>query len=128
MEEAIVQPTVGDGSARPVARNRILSARLSEGEYADLEKRAWGKGMTIGDWAREVLLNELRDADSREIQAHIFTELIAIELAVMNGLAPLLRGEKLSPEQVMKVFHDVQATKAKRAQEILSKRAKVGER
>ena len=57
------------------------------------------------------------------MQTHIFTEVVAIELAIMNALEPLLRGERLSPEEAAQIFREVQATKAARAQQILLKRS-----
>jgi hypothetical protein len=62
------------------------------------------------------------------MQNHIFTELVAIELVVMNALEPLLRGEKLSPEQTAQIFREVQATKASRARQILMKRSQSEEK
>jgi hypothetical protein len=47
---------------------------------------------------------------------------------MMNALEPLLRGEKLSREQVAGIFREVQATKAVRAQELLVKRTQTRER
>ena len=37
-------------SKRPLAKARIISARVTETEYAALEKEAWAAGKTIGDW------------------------------------------------------------------------------
>jgi hypothetical protein len=128
MGNAIAQLPTNNGSTRPLARNRILSARFSEAEYADLERRAWSKGMTLGDWARAALLEELRDADLQATQTHIFTELVAVQLLVMNVLEPLLRGEKLSREQVAGIFREVQVTKAARAKELLMKRTQTREK
>lgn len=128
MDNSITPHTSSNGSMRPVARNRILSARFSDSEYAALEKRAWTKGMTLGDWAREALLGDLRDVGPRATQTHIFTELVAIQLVMMNALEPLLRGEKLSREQVTGIFREVQMTKAARAQEILLKRTQTREK
>ncbi len=122
MEESMAPQALSNGSARPVARNRILSARFSEGEYADLEKRAWANGLTLGDWARETLLDALQAVDSQAVQTHIFTELVAIQMLMMNALEPLLRGEKLSREQTAQLFREVQATKATRARQLLLKR------
>ena len=128
MENTLAQLSSNNGSTRPVARNRILSARFSEAEYAGLERRAWTKGMTLGDWVREALLEELRDAGPPATQTHIFTELVAIQLLVMNVLEPLLGGEKLSREQAAGIFREVQATKTARAQELLVKRTRTREK
>lgn len=123
MENTIRPHTSSNGSTRPVARNRILSARFSEDEYAELERRAWTMGVTLGDWTRERLLEALQTVDPQAVQVHIFTELVAIQMLMMNALEPLLHGEKLSHEQTERIFREVQATKAARAQQLLLKRA-----
>lgn len=128
MENSTAPHISTNGSTRPVARNRILSARFSEGEYAELEKRAWANGITLGDWAREALLAALQTADPQVVQTHIFTELVAIQMLMMNALEPLLRGEKLSRDQTAQLFREVQATKAARAQHLLLKRTQSKER
>ena len=40
----------------------------------------------------------------------------------MNTLEPLLRGDKLTQEQLAVLFRQVQTTKAAKAQELLAKR------
>jgi hypothetical protein len=128
MDEVTIPQTADQESTRPGARNRILSARFSESEYSALERRAWQAGKTIADWAREILLRNWHGSSPAEIQNHIFTELVAIELVVMNALEPLLRGEKLSSEETAQIFREVQTTKATRAQQILSRRTRTEEK
>jgi hypothetical protein len=128
MDKVTALQTADHESTKPGVRNRILSARFSESEYSALERRAWQAGKTIADWAREILLRNWHGSSPVEIQNHIFTELVAIELVVMNALEPLLRGEKLSGEQTTQIFREVQATKAARAQQILLKRSGLEEK
>lgn len=117
-----------NGRGKPAARTRTLGLRISEPEYAALERKAWQSGKSVADWARDSLLREPIDDDHAATQTHIFTELVAIELVMMNALEPLLRGEKLSQEQAARIFREVQATKAARAREILTKRAQTSEK
>lgn len=112
-----------DGSKRPPARNRILSARFTDSEYAALENFAWSKGMTLADWVRGVLLHSLEGSSQSRMDMHIFTELVGIQMLLMNTLEPLLRGDKLAQEQLTALFRQVQATKAAKAQELLAKRS-----
>jgi len=56
------------------------------------------------------------------LDAHIFTELVGIQLLLMNTLGPIARGERLVAEEVDVVFRQVQSRKAGKAQEILNKR------
>lgn len=115
-------PLEQNENGKPPSKTRILGLRISESEYAALERRAWRAGKTVADWAREVLLHNGHGGNAGTLQAHMFTELVAIELTIMNALEPLLRGEKLSREQAAQIFREVQATKAVRAREILAKR------
>jgi hypothetical protein len=113
--------------SRPATRSKTLGIRISESDFAALERKAWQSGKSVADWAREALLGELREAAPRATQTHIFTELVAIQLVMMNAFEPILRGEKLSREQIAGIFREVQATKATRAQEILLKRTRMKE-
>lgn len=83
--------------------------------------------MTVGDWARGVLLEHFRNSGPTATPTHIFTELVAIQLVMMNAFEPILRGEKLTREQIAGIFREVQGTKATRAQEILLKRTRTRE-
>src|ERR1700691_3477331 len=123
MENAIAFRPTTDGSKHPLARKRILSARFMDSEYAALENFAWSKGMTLADWVRGVLLHSLEGPSEAQMEMHIFTELVGIQMLLMNTLEPLLSGEKLSPEQVAAHFRQVQTTKAAKAQELLARRS-----
>ena len=118
----LFKPTT-DGSKRPLARNRILSARFTESEYAAFENLAWSKGTTLADWVRDVLLHSLEGSSQAQMEMHIFTELVGIQMLLMNTLEPLLRGDKFAPEQLTILFRQVQTTKAAKAQELLVKRS-----
>jgi hypothetical protein len=121
MQDVVHTEQIENG--KPAKKSKILGVRISESEYATLERRAWQSGKTVADWAREVLLRNGHGSSAAEMQTHIFTEVVAIELVIMNALEPLLRGEKLSHEETAQIFREVQATKAARARQILLKRA-----
>ena len=123
MENPIAFRPTTDGSKRPLARNRILSARFMESEHTALENFAWSKGMTLADWVRDVLLHNLEGPREAQMEMHIFTELVGIQMLQMNTLEPLLRGDKLPQEQLAVLFRQVQTTKAAKAQELLAKRS-----
>ena len=123
MENSITFRPTTDGSKRPLARNRILSARFMESEYAALENFAWSKGMTLADWVRGVLLHSLESPSEAQMEMHIFTELVGIQMLLMSTLEPLLRGDKIAQEQLSVLFRQVQTSKAAKAQELLAKRS-----
>ena len=122
MEAPTLIKPANDGSKRPVARCRILSARFTEAEYIALETIAWSKSMTVADWTRDALLQEIASKASGKLEMHIFTELVGIQMLLMNALDPLLRGEKMTQEQLAALYRRVQTTKTTQAQELLAKR------
>ena len=128
MENTATLQAAEPESVKPGTRFRVLSARFSESDYAALERKARQSGKTVPHWAREILLCDWPCGSPAEIQNHVFTELIAIELVLMNALEPLLHGEKLSREQTAQIFREVQATKEMRAQQILMKRVRAKEK
>ena len=65
MENALAFKPAKAGSKRPLARNRILSARFTDSEYTALETFAWSKGTTIADWARDALLQQSFESEPR---------------------------------------------------------------
>ena len=52
----------------------------------------------------------------------VLTEVVGIQLFLMNILSPLTRGERLSPEQYQNIIKGVQAHKGRTTQELLAKR------
>lgn len=114
---------MANGAKRPIARNRIVSARFTDSEFAALETLAWSKGTTVSDWAREALLRCSGNQGTAAMEMHIFTELVGIQMLLMNALEPLLRGDKMAQEQLTVLFRRIQTTKAAQAQELLAKRS-----
>lgn len=111
-----------NGQVKPAKRNRTLGVRISESEFATLEQRAWQSGKTVADWARDQLLVRMERAETDRIAAHVFTELIGLEMLLMGFFAPLLQGRQISPEQYQEIVRSVQAGKGKRAKELLAQR------
>jgi hypothetical protein len=106
---------------RPV-RTRTVSTRVTEVEYVALQQQAWSTGKTVCDWARDCIAQQLEKGFRNNLEAHVFTELVGIQLLLMNTLGPLLRGERMAAEEVDAVIRQVQARKAGKAQELLNKR------
>jgi hypothetical protein len=114
---------VSETAHRPAVRNRQIGIRLTEPEYSEIEQIAWKSGRTLADWAHDALVQNLASRISTDMEMHIFTELVGIQMLLMKTLEPLLCGEKLTREQVSTYFRQVQTTKAAQAQEILAKRS-----
>ena len=105
-------------------RTRSVATRFTPAEEKALLKAAEASGKNLREWAREVLLGSTNLANQPEMPMHIFTELVAIQMLLMNALEPLLRGDRIQTEQIKLLFRQVQTTKAAQAQELLEMRAK----
>jgi hypothetical protein len=49
------------------------------------------------------------------MEMHLFTELVGIQMLLMNALEPILRGEKMTQEQLAVLNRRVQTTKTSQA-------------
>ena len=103
-------------------RTQSIATRFTRSEERALLARAEANGQTLREWARDVLLRVAVNESRAEMEIHIFTELVGIQMLLMNALDPLLRGEKMAQEQLAALYRRVQTTKAAQAQELLTKR------
>ncbi len=103
-------------------RTQSIATRFTRSEEQVLLKRAEANGQNLREWARDVLLRVAVNESRVEMEMHIFTELVGIQMLLMNALDPLLRGETMAQEQLAVLYRRVQTTKAAQAQELLTKR------
>ena len=103
-------------------RTQSIATRFTRSEEQALLTRAEANGQNLREWARDVLLRVAANESRAEMEIHIFTELVGIQMLLMNALDPLLRGEKMTQEQLAALYRRVQTTKAAQAQELLTKR------
>ncbi len=73
-------------------------------------------GKRVGDWCREVLLREL---SGQELEDVVLAEVLGVRMIVLNMLAPILRGEKLTMAEFQKLLTHVDTNKMNRAVERL---------
>ena len=114
----IVSSEVSEQRAKRAARTKTIGVRVTEPEYLALEGEAWRAGQTVADWARDQILSRSPGAS---LQERTLTELVGIELLLINALPPLLRGERIPQERVEALWKQVQTTKGRKAQELLGK-------
>ncbi len=108
-------------------RSRNLSTKLTTDEAKAVEEAASRAGKTPSEWARDLLLESVVGSHT-DMEMHIFTELVGLQMLLMNTLEPLLRGDKIAQEQLTILFRQVQTTKATKAQELLAKRSQSKEK
>ena len=114
----IVSSEVREQRTKRAARTKTIGVRVTKPEYLALEGEAWRAGKTVADWARDQILSR---SPAASLQERTLTELVGIELLLINALPPLLRGERIPQERVEALWKQVQATKGRKAQELLGK-------
>jgi hypothetical protein len=67
-------------------RTRTASTKVTDSEFSELEAFAFQHGQSLSEWIRQTLLNELRTQDKGGMALHIFTELVGVQLLLMNKL------------------------------------------
>jgi hypothetical protein len=105
-----------------VARTRSIGSKLTPDEERQILAAAEAEGKAPSEWARDLLLRGAVASTRGEMEMHLFTELVGIQMLLMNALEPLLRGEKMAQEQLTALYRRIQTTKAAKAQELLAKR------
>jgi hypothetical protein len=105
-----------------VARSRSIGTKLTPDEERQILAAAEAEGKAPSEWVRDLLLCGSVARKRGEMEMHLFTELVGIQMLLMNALEPLLRGEKMAQDQLTALYRRVQTTKAVQAQELLAKR------
>ncbi len=105
-----------------LARSQSIGTKLTPDEERQILVAAEADGKAPSEWARDLLLRGAVASNRGEMEMHLFTELVGIQMLLMNALDPLLRGEKMTQEQLAALYRRVQATKTTQAQELLAKR------
>ena len=98
-------------------RNRSIGTKVSEEEYAALEKLAGSRGLTLGEWFREVVLGELVAQPAEQV---ILAEVLGLRMLVLNTVQiPAQRGE-LTTEELQGLIERVDREKQRKARERLA--------
>ena len=125
----LTNPTNSPGEGeRTEMRVKTASTKVTEAEFAELDAFASQRGQSVSEWIRQTLLAEARNQRNTATTVHLFTELIGIQLLLINTLGPLIRGERMTADHLNAILRQVQSTKARKAEELLAKRLNAEER
>ncbi|MGH9565939.1 MAG: plasmid mobilization protein [Candidatus Angelobacter sp.] len=100
-----------------VLRNKSIGTKVSDDEYAALEKLAEARGLTLGEWLRELVLGELIAHPAEQI---ILAEILALRMLYLNTVQILGRGEELTIEKLRRLIERVDEEKQRKATERLA--------
>ena len=104
-------------------RTQTVSTKLTPGEERELQRASSGEGKKMAEWVRDVLLQSVRqNFPAARHEPIVLTEVVGIQLFLMNVLSPLTRGELISAEQYENIIRSVQASKGRTTRELLARR------
>lgn len=103
-------------------KQRSISYRITEPEYQRALRTAEQRGQTPGEFARDALRNELdRIEVARSLEEILLGEVLAMRSIVGNVIYNMAKGVAISPETMNRFIAEADASKSKRAQELLKK-------
>lgn len=106
-----------------VSRSRSAGAKVTDEEYAQLEALAQARGLTLGEWCRQVLLAQLKPVLGSIQEETILAEVLGLRMIAIN-LLHLLGGEEvLTSEKIQKVIEWADAEKLSTALDRLRENA-----
>src|SRR5271165_6486446 len=103
-----------------VSRTRSAGAKVTDEEYEQLATLAQARGLTLGEWCREVLLAQLKPSLASLPEETILAEVVGLRMIMVNLLRDLGNGEALTQEKVQKVIQWADTEKLTTAVECLT--------
>lgn len=77
---------------KPILRTRTVSTKVTEEEFAGLEAQAAERGVNLGEWVREALLDRLKP-DQVPGNETLLAEVMALRTIVINLGGAQARGQ-----------------------------------
>ena len=87
-----------------ISRTRSAGAKVTEEEYTQLEALAQTRGLTVGEWCREVLLAQLKPPVASLPEETLLAEVVGLRMIMINLLHALGSGEPLTAEKTQTVI------------------------
>jgi hypothetical protein len=105
-----------------ISRTRSAGAKVTDEEYAQLEALAQARGLTLGEWCREMLLAQLDPNAPAPIEQMLLAEVLGLRMIVLNMLRTIGSGENLSEDKIQQIIQWADSEKTATARERLGRR------
>src|SRR5215469_9832174 len=76
-----------------ISRTRSAGAKVTDDEYRQLETLAQARGLTVGEWCREVLLAQCSEPSTTVPEQTILAVVLGVRMIVINLFRALGKGE-----------------------------------
>ena len=94
-----------------------VTTKLTREERKAVTEFAEAQGLARGQWIRDVILAELRNARPNDAS---LAEILGVRLLLVNVLRPLAAGQKLTPEAFDKLLDEISTAKHELAAKLAS--------
>lgn len=102
--------------SRKQYRTKCIGVRVRETDFARLQSLADAEGKSLGEWAREVLLEKVTDRKrGLADQTVVLSELLALRTIQINALFSLAKGQEITEERMNELIEQADSDKLKRA-------------
>jgi hypothetical protein len=88
-----------------------VSSRLTHAETERLDSLAERRGLQRGEFIRQLILNALAHDDSAGGAGPVLTEIVGVQLLLMNVLKPVATGQPLTASAFDKIVSEVHKLK-----------------
>jgi hypothetical protein len=105
-----------------ISRTRSAGAKVTDDEYRQLGMLAQARGLTVGEWCREVLLAQCSEPSTTVPEQTILAEVLGVRMIVINLFRALGKGE-LSQETLEAVIRRADSEKLPTALERVAQAA-----
>jgi hypothetical protein len=110
-------------------RNRTVGSKVTESEYAQLAAIAERRGVTLGEWCRQVLLacaNDSQEVTATAAEQALLAEVVALRIILLNALYKLAPQEDLTDRDLDRLIERADKDRFLRARDRLAAAAKEG--
>ncbi|WP_348261048.1 hypothetical protein P8935_14690 [Telmatobacter sp. DSM 110680] len=117
-KQSSVVPSASSGApGSETSRTKSIATRLSEGEFAEVERAATNAGQKVSEWLRYAALAQSRSTPTDPI---LLAEIVGIRALMLNLFAKASEGP-LSQEDLRKISEYADAVKQRKAEEVLAR-------
>ena len=114
-------------------RTKSIGAKVTEQEYAQLERAAQAEHKTLGEWCRGVMLSSANfrppKATETGSDGHaLMAEMLALRAILLNVLFKQAKGEPVTAEEMQRLIDRADSDKLRKAKERLEQASGYKER
>lgn len=107
-------------------RNKTVGCKMTESECDRLIAVAERDGLSLSEWCREALLQQVGMQKPRALEETVLAEIIALRAILLNAFYKLAQAEALTCDEMQRLIERADQDKFRKAQERLAAAATGG--